>query len=155
MFRPRVQFLDPALIPNLLDEAFAILENPGVIFQWTPALELLADVVEQDIGEVRAALEPALRRDVLVTEGADRVRFSHELMRGVLYDGMSAKQRRAWHEQNGGEVGPGHDARHGHAPVCRRTCRSGLVAGGIMGDCRWHRVVGPLTPPRCKLIVEG
>lgn len=42
MFRPRVQFLDPALIPNLLDEAFAILENPGVIFQWTPALELLA-----------------------------------------------------------------------------------------------------------------
>ncbi|MCC7161900.1 MAG: trimethylamine methyltransferase family protein [Anaerolineae bacterium] len=43
MFRPRVQFLDPALIPNLLDEVFAILENPGVIFQWTPALELLAD----------------------------------------------------------------------------------------------------------------
>jgi trimethylamine--corrinoid protein Co-methyltransferase len=43
MFRPRVQFLDPALIPNLLDEAFTILENPGVVFQWTPALELLAD----------------------------------------------------------------------------------------------------------------
>ncbi len=43
MFRPRIQFLDPALIPQLLDEAFAILENPGVIFQWTPALELLSD----------------------------------------------------------------------------------------------------------------
>lgn len=43
MFRPRVQFLDPALIPQILDEAFSILENPGVIFQWTPALELLAD----------------------------------------------------------------------------------------------------------------
>jgi len=43
MFRPRVQFLDPALIPQILDEAFGILENPGVIFQWMPALELLAD----------------------------------------------------------------------------------------------------------------
>lgn len=42
MFRPRVQFLDPELIPQILDEAFSILENPGVIFQWTPALELLA-----------------------------------------------------------------------------------------------------------------
>ena len=43
MFRPRVQFLDPELIPQILDEAFGILENPGVVFQWTPALELLAD----------------------------------------------------------------------------------------------------------------
>ncbi len=42
MFRPRVQFLDPAILPQILDEAFCILENPGVIFQWTPALELLA-----------------------------------------------------------------------------------------------------------------
>src|SRR4029078_11887145 len=43
MFRPRVQFLDPQIIPQILYEAFSILENPGVIFQWTPALELLAD----------------------------------------------------------------------------------------------------------------
>lgn len=43
MFRPRVQFLDPDLIPQILEEALGILENPGVIFQWTPALELLAD----------------------------------------------------------------------------------------------------------------
>lgn len=43
MFRPRVQFLDPELIPQVLDEAFSILENPGVIFRWTPALELLVD----------------------------------------------------------------------------------------------------------------
>ena len=43
MFRPRIQFLDAPLIPQILDEAFGILENPGVIFQWTPALELLAD----------------------------------------------------------------------------------------------------------------
>ena len=43
MFRPRVQFLDSQIIPQILDEAFGILENPGVIFQWTPALELLAD----------------------------------------------------------------------------------------------------------------
>ncbi|RIK33805.1 MAG: hypothetical protein DCC52_02330, partial [Chloroflexi bacterium] len=42
MFRPRVQFLDPAIIPQILEEAFEILENPGVIFQWQPALELLA-----------------------------------------------------------------------------------------------------------------
>lgn len=43
MFRPRVQFLDPEIIPQMLDEAFSILQDPGVIFQWTPALELLAD----------------------------------------------------------------------------------------------------------------
>lgn len=43
MFRPRVQFLDPDIIPSVLDEAFGILEDPGVIFQWTPALELLAE----------------------------------------------------------------------------------------------------------------
>lgn len=42
MFRPRIQILDPQLIPQILDEAFGILENPGVIFQWQPALELLA-----------------------------------------------------------------------------------------------------------------
>lgn len=43
MFRPRIEMVAPELIPQILDEAFAILENPGVIFQWTPALDLLAD----------------------------------------------------------------------------------------------------------------
>lgn len=43
MFRPSVRFLDPEIIPSVLEEAFGILEDPGVIFQWTPALELLAD----------------------------------------------------------------------------------------------------------------
>lgn len=42
MYRPRVQFLDPALIPRIWEEALGILENPGVVFQWAPALELLA-----------------------------------------------------------------------------------------------------------------
>lgn len=43
MFRPRVQFLDPDLVPRILDEAFAILQDPGVMFHWEPALRLLAD----------------------------------------------------------------------------------------------------------------
>lgn len=43
MFRPRIQFLDPALIPQIWDEALAILHHPGIIFQWEPALKLLAE----------------------------------------------------------------------------------------------------------------
>lgn len=43
MFRPRVHFLDPALIQRILDEALAVLQDPGITFHWDPALQLLAD----------------------------------------------------------------------------------------------------------------
>lgn len=86
MHRPLVQFLDPELIPQILDEAFSILENPGVIFQWTPALELLADHGAQVDFEtntahiprrlVENALKSAPREFFLYdTQGTPRVRY--------------------------------------------------------------------------------
>ncbi len=58
MYRPRIQLLDPGLIPQILDEAFDILENPGVIFQWQPALELLADFGAEVDFETKTAQIP-------------------------------------------------------------------------------------------------
>ncbi|HZQ07301.1 MAG TPA: trimethylamine methyltransferase family protein [Anaerolineae bacterium] len=55
----RLHVLDPALIPHILDEAIAILENPGVIFQWTPALQLLADFGAEVNFETNTAHIPA------------------------------------------------------------------------------------------------
>lgn len=99
MFRPRVQFLDPAIIPNILDEAFGILENPGVIFQWTPALELLADHgAEVDFESNTAHLSRTLVENALKTaprefflydaHGNPRVRYGGD---AIHYDpGSSA-----------------------------------------------------------------
>lgn len=68
MFRPRVQFLDPAIIPQILEEAFEILENPGVIFQWQPALELLADFgADVNFETLNARLPRALAERALQT----------------------------------------------------------------------------------------
>ncbi|MBI4675792.1 MAG: trimethylamine methyltransferase family protein [Chloroflexi bacterium] len=77
MYRPHIQLLDPALIPQILDEAFAILENPGVIFQWKPALELLADFGAEVNFETKTAQLPrALVERALST--APREFFLHD-----------------------------------------------------------------------------
>ncbi len=77
MFRPRVQFLDPAIIPQILDEALDILENPGVIFQWQPALELLAACgAAVDFETLTAHIPRALTERALQT--APREFFLHD-----------------------------------------------------------------------------
>ena len=99
MFRPRVQFLAPELIPQILDEAFAILENPGVIFQWMPALELLTDFgAEVNFETLTAQIPRALVERALSTaprefflydaEGNSKVRYGGD---AIQYDpGSSA-----------------------------------------------------------------
>lgn len=81
MFRPRIELVAPELIPQILDEAFAILENPGVIFQWTPALALLADFGAQVNFETLTArlsrdlIERALRsapREFFLRDASDK-----------------------------------------------------------------------------------
>lgn len=111
MHRPRVQFLDPAIIPGLLDEAFAILENPGVIFQWTPALELLADhgakvsfetnTVQFPRALVEQALKTAPREFFLydaqgsptVRYGGDAIQFDPGSSALWMYDSITHEYR--------------------------------------------------------------
>lgn len=111
MFRPRVQFLDPELIPQILDEAFAILENPGVIFQWQPALELLADFgaeVDFETGTaqiprtlVQRALKSAPREFFLydaqgnpkVQYGGDAIHFDPGSSALWMYDSITHEYR--------------------------------------------------------------
>lgn len=87
MFRPRVEFLDPPLIQQILDEALAVLEDPGVLFHWEPALQLLADAGAEVNFETQTvhipqvlvlrALESAPREFCLYNaQGEPRVRYS-------------------------------------------------------------------------------
>ena len=88
MFRPRLQLLDPELIPRILDEAIGILENPGVIFQWTPALELLADHGAEVNFEIVDALDKLTSAGLITTHG-DRYR-------AVPIDTAQAKLNAIW-----------------------------------------------------------
>ena len=51
----------------------------------------------RQLGEIAAQLEQALGCDVLTRVDPTTVRFSHELIRSVLYDAIAPTQRRQWH----------------------------------------------------------
>lgn len=88
MFRPRVQMIDSELIPQILDEAFGILENPGVIFQWMPALELLADFGAQVNFETLTARIPrALVERALSTAPREFFLYDAQGKAAVQYGG--------------------------------------------------------------------
>lgn len=62
--RPNVELLDDALLPRVLDEAFQLLEQPGIRVQTAAALELLAGAgakVADGVARLpRTLVEPAL-----------------------------------------------------------------------------------------------
>jgi trimethylamine--corrinoid protein Co-methyltransferase len=111
MFRPHVQILDPEWIPQILDEAFGILENPGVIFQWQPALELLADFGAEVNFETktahlpRALVERALSTaprefflydacgEITVRYGGDAIHYDPGSSALYMYDSVTHEYR--------------------------------------------------------------
>ncbi|HEX6243020.1 MAG TPA: AAA family ATPase, partial [Polyangiales bacterium] len=118
LMRQRVQQID--------QQARGVLSVCAVIGRTVP-IDLLAELSTLPPDEVLQQLSQALRCDVLAHVNGSALRFSHELIRGVLYDGMPPTQRRRLHarlsvllEQRrvpGGEVRPSDVAFHCHAAL--------------------------------------
>lgn len=89
----RVQELILERIERLPDRALWVLQLSAVIAR-DYSLELLEDAATEDPLE---GLETLLHRKFLIERPDQRLDFSHQLVRQVAYESMSALQRRRWH----------------------------------------------------------
>jgi DNA-binding winged helix-turn-helix (wHTH) protein len=142
LMRQRVQDID--------EQTRGLLSVCAVIGRTIP-LDLLAEVLEQPRDAVRARLEEALRRGVLVAPDLRSLRFSHELIRSVVYDGIAPTLCRQWHarvalvleqrRQQGREIAASEAAFHCHSAlplgdlqmairVCREAADEAAAAFG-------------------------
>jgi|GEM_PF-2451956 len=106
----RLPHLDPALVKlpastkdvlrvgfNALDnEARALLQRASVLGS-TFELPVLQALCELPTLELLACLESAQKGGVILAETPHRYRFSHALLREVIYEELAGAQRASWH----------------------------------------------------------
>lgn len=68
-----------------------------------PTIDLVADAVDMDRGELLGVLESAEEQEIIQLDGA-RIRFTHPLLARGVYLGASAADRRAMHRRLAGVV---------------------------------------------------
>ncbi|HEX6245531.1 MAG TPA: hypothetical protein VFZ61_31625, partial [Polyangiales bacterium] len=125
-------------------------------------LRVLAEVVRREPEQLIAALDAALRADVLATEPGSQTSFvfTHELIRAVLYEGMSGSERRQHHLsiadvlsrrlEAGESVHMSELAHHAHAALplgdlsktvrfCRAAAEQAVPVFGFRDVARYNR----------------
>lgn len=85
-------------VQNIDEQTRGLISLCAVIGRSVP-LDLLAEVLAQEPGAIRAQLETAIQRGVFLSDDDASLRFSHELIRSVVYDGIAPTQCRQWHAQ--------------------------------------------------------
>jgi DNA-binding winged helix-turn-helix (wHTH) protein len=137
-------------VSNLATEPRQVLAAAAVIGR-TFELSLLQAVLAQPASALIACLDEAIASDLVVAapDSSTAFAFGHDLMRAVLYDGLSPPEKRRWHIRtaqalearigHGEAVAPSEVAYHLHAGLpesnLRNTvsyCRAAAAAAGAV-----------------------
>ena len=84
-----------AALPGPAKELLSVAAVAGQVVPYT----LLAQVTSSDDEQVLEAVETALEARLLAEDGPDRYRFTHDLIRETIEDGLSAARRRLLHRR--------------------------------------------------------
>ena len=84
-----------AALPGPAKELLSVAAVAGQVVPYT----LLAQVTSSDDEQVLEAVETALEARLLAEDGPDRYRFTHDLIRETVEDGLSAARRRRLHRR--------------------------------------------------------
>ncbi|MFZ0078572.1 MAG: AAA family ATPase [Trebonia sp.] len=84
-----------AALPGPAKELLSVAAVAGQVVPYT----LLAQVTSSDDEQVLEAVEAALEARLLAEDGPDRYRFTHDLIRETIEDGLSAARRRLLHRR--------------------------------------------------------
>jgi tetratricopeptide (TPR) repeat protein/transcriptional regulator with XRE-family HTH domain len=86
-----------AALPGPAKELLSVAAVAGQVVPYT----LLAQVTSSDDEQVLEAVETALEARLLAEDGPDRYRFTHDLIRETVENGLSAARRRRLHRRIG------------------------------------------------------
>ena len=134
-----------AALPGPAKELLSVAAVAGRVVPHT----LLAQVTGSDDEQVLQAVETALEARLLAEDGTDRYRFTHDLIRETVENGLSAARRRLLHRRIGQalEYQPGTPCRIAGVPLLakRRGWHGGwyLELPGTRPSSGW-----PTPPPR-------
>jgi predicted ATPase len=84
-----------AALPGPAKELLSVAAVAGQVVPYT----LLAQVTSSDDEQVLEAVETALEARLLAEDGPDGYRFTHDLIRETVEDGLSAARRRRLHRR--------------------------------------------------------
>jgi len=133
---PRVHDLILERMERLPDPALWVLQLSAVIAR-DYSLELLETAATED---PLAGLETLLQRKFLIERPDQRLDFSHQTVRQVAYESMSALQRRRWHLRVANALVKLHRAEHNPAETAFHYSQSGQA--GRIPDARYSILAG-------------